>query len=249
MLRVEHLNFSYDLLHVLWDIDLYVEEGDFVSLIGANGSGKSTLLKTIAGLCSSPHGRVLFEGKDISGMGAAKIARLGLCLVPEGRLLFPSLTVSENLELGAFRRYGLGTVFKSVLGTDLKSVPKEIARDREYVFELFPILKDRQNQKAESLSGGEAQMLAVGRGLMSKPKLLILDEPSLGLAPVVTKVLFKSIIELHRKGITVLLSEQNAAAGLRMADRAYVLERGRVILQGTGRELLENEDVKRSYLG
>lgn len=241
MLRVEHLNFSYDLLHVLWDIDLYVEEGDFVSLIGANGSGKSTLLKTIAGLCSSPQGRVLFEGKDIGGMGAAKIARLGLCLVPEGRLLFPSLTVLENLELGAYRRYGWGT--------DFKSVPKEIARDREYVFELFPILRDRQNQKAESLSGGEAQMLAVGRGLMSRPKLLILDEPSLGLAPVVTKALFKSIIELHRKGITVLLSEQNAAAGLRMADRAYVLERGRVILQGTGRELLENEDVKRSYLG
>lgn len=236
VLRVEHLNFSYDLLQVLWDIDLHVEEGDFVSLIGANGSGKSTLLMAIAGLYSSPNGRVLFEGKDIGGMGAAKIARLGLCLVPEGRLLFPSLTVLENLELGAYRRYG-------------HHQGEEIKRDREYVFELFPILKDRQNQKAESLSGGEAQMLAVSRGLMSKPKLLILDEPSLGLAPVVTKILFKSIIELHRKGITVLLSEQNAAAGLRMADRAYVLERGRVILHGTGRELLENEDVKRSYLG
>ena len=236
MLRVERLNFSYDLLHVLLDIDLYVEEGDFVSLIGANGSGKSTLLKTIAGLCSSPHGKVLFEGKDIGGMGAARIARLGLCLVPEGRLLFPSLTVSENLELGAYRRYG-------------RHQNKEIASDREYVFELFPILRDRQSQKAESLSGGEAQMLAVGRGLMSRPKLLILDEPSLGLAPVVTKILFKSIIELHRKGITVLLSEQNAAAGLKMADRAYVLERGRVILHGTGKELLENEDVRRSYLG
>ncbi len=237
MLRVEHLNFSYGLLQVLWDIDLHVAEGDFVSLIGANGSGKSTLLKTIAGLCSSPQGKVLFDGKDISGLGAARIARLGLCLVPEGRLLFPSLTVLENLELGAYRRY------------NSKSIAKEIARDREYVFELFPILKDRQNQKAESLSGGEAQMLAVGRGLMSKPKLLILDEPSLGLAPVVTKILFKSIIALHCQGITVLLSEQNAAAGLRMADRAYVLERGRVILQGTGKELLENEDVKRSYLG
>jgi len=237
VLRVEHLNFSYGLLQVLWDIDLHVAEGDFVSLIGANGSGKSTLLKTIAGLCSSPQGKVLFDGKEISGLGAAQIARLGLCLVPEGRLLFPSLTVLENLELGAYRRY------------NTKSTAKEIVRDREYVFELFPILKDRQNQKAESLSGGEAQMLAVGRGLMSKPKLLILDEPSLGLAPVVTKILFKSIIELHCQGITVLLSEQNAAAGLRMADRAYVLERGRVILQGPGKELLENEDVKRSYLG
>ncbi len=237
MLRVEHLNFSYDLLQVLWDVNLHVAAGDFVSLIGANGSGKSTLLKTIAGLCSSPHGKVFFERQDMVCLGATQIARLGLCLVPEGRLLFPSLTVSENLELGAYRRY------------NSKSVSKEIAGDREYVFELFPILKDRQNQKAESLSGGEAQMLAVGRGLMSKPKLLILDEPSLGLAPVVTKILFKRILELHCKGITVLLSEQNAAAGLRMADRAYVLERGRVILQGTGKELLANEDVKRSYLG
>ncbi len=236
MLRVKSLNFSYDLLQVLWDIDLYIEAGEFVSLIGANGSGKSTLLKTITGLCRSPHGSVLFEGKDIGGMPAARIARLGLCLVPEGRLLFPSLTTLENLELGAYRRYGSHTA-------------EQIQRDREYIFELFPILKARQKQKAESLSGGEAQMLAVGRGLMSKPKLLILDEPSLGLAPVVTKSLFRSITELHRNGITILLSEQNAAAGLRMADRAYVLERGKVVLQGPGRELLENEDVKRTYLG
>lgn len=236
MLRVENLNFSYELLQVLWDITLDVQEGEFVSLIGANGAGKSTLLKTIAGLYNSSQGRVLFEGRDISRMPAAKIARLGLCLVPEGRLLYPSLTTLENLELGAYRRYG-------------SHEEKEIERDKEYVFELFPILKERQNQKAESLSGGEAQVLAVGRGLMSKPTLLLLDEPSLGLSPVWMKFLFKSIMELHQKGITILMSEQNAAAGLRMSDRAYVLERGRVVLQGTGRELLENEDVKRAYLG
>lgn len=236
MLRVENLNFSYELLQVLWGVDLYVQEGEFVSLVGANGAGKSTLLKGIAGLCKTYQGRVLFEERDISGMSAARIARLGLCLVPEGRLLYPSLTTLENLELGAYSRYG---VHKK----------EEIEGDKAYVFELFPILKERQNQKAESLSGGEAQVLAVGRGLMSKPRLLLLDEPSLGLSPLWTKFLFESIMELHKKGITVLMSEQNAAASLRMADRAYVMERGRVVLEGTARELLENEEVKRAYLG
>lgn len=236
MLRVENLNFSYGLLQVLWGIDLNVGEGEFVSLIGANGAGKSTLLKAIAGLNNVYQGRVFFQEKDISGISAPRIARLGLCLVPEGRLLFPSLTTIENLELGAYRRFP---------GHE----DEEIKRDKEYVFELFPILKERQTQKAASLSGGEAQVLAVGRGLMSRPTLLILDEPSLGLSPLWTKFLFKSIRELHQKGITILLSEQNATAALKMADKAYVLERGRVIIEGTGKELLDNDDVKHAYLG
>jgi len=236
LLRVENLNFSFELLQVLWDIHLGVRAGEFVSLIGANGAGKSTLLKCVAGLYNTYRGQTSFDGRDISRMPAAKIARLGLCLVPEGRLLFPSLTTLENLQLGAYRRYG---------GRE----HEEIQKDMEYVFEVFPILKDRQKQKAQSLSGGEAQVLAIGRGLMAKPKLLLLDEPSVGLAPLWTKFLFEKIMELQKRGITIILCEQNARAALRMADRAYVLEKGRVVLEGTGRELLINEDVKRAYLG
>ena len=235
MLRVENLNSYYGLLQVLWDVNISIQEGELVSLIGANGSGKTALLRSITGLLTSYRGTVLFQEKDISRMSAAKIARLGLCLVPEGRLLYPSLTVLETLELGAYSR------FKS----DGK---REIEQDMKSVFDLFPILWERRKQKAESLSGGEAQVLAIARGLMGKPRLLGLDEPSLGLAPLLVSEVFKSIVELHRKGITILLSEQNATASLGMADRAYVLERGRIVLEGSGKELLNNENVQRAYL-
>lgn len=235
MLRVQNLNCRYGLLQVLWDVNISVSEGEFVSIIGANGAGKSTMLKAISGLHTPWGGRVFFQDRDITGMSATHIAKMGLCLVPEGRLLYPSLTVQENLELGAYLRYK----------DDSK---KEIKKDVEYVFELFPILKERQKQTAQSLSGGEAQVLAISRGLMSKPKLLLIDEPSLGLSPLWTKMVFKSILELNQRGITILLSEQNAAASLSMANRAYVLERGRIVLEGTGKELLINEDVRRAYL-
>ncbi|MBI4332635.1 MAG: ABC transporter ATP-binding protein [Chloroflexi bacterium] len=235
MLRVENVSSFYGLLQVLWGVSINIQEGEFVSLIGANGSGKTTLLKAVSGLVTSYRGTVIFQDRDISRMRATEVARLGLCLVPEGRLLYPSLTVVENLELGAFSRHR----------TDGK---EDIRQDMEYVFKLFPILWERRKQKAESLSGGQAQVLAIARGLMSKPKLLILDEPSLGLAPLWVAEVFKSIQELHRRGITILLSEQNASASLGMADRAYVLERGRVVLEGTGKQLLNDENVKRAYL-
>jgi branched-chain amino acid transport system ATP-binding protein len=236
LLKVEDLSFSYDLLQVLWSIDLHVRAGEFVSLIGANGAGKSTLLKCVAGLYNAYQGRVFFDGKDLNRIAAPEITRMGLSLVPEGRLLFPSLSTLENLQLGAYRRYG---------GPDEEKIPEDLA----YVFELFPILKERRDQKAHSLSGGEAQVLAVGRGLMARPKLLLLDEPSVGLSPLWTTFLFQRIVELREKGITIVMSEQNAAAALRMADRAYVLERGRVVLKGKGADLLINEEVKRAYLG
>jgi branched-chain amino acid transport system ATP-binding protein len=235
MLRVQNLNCRYGLLQVLWDVNISVSEGEFVSIIGANSAGKSTMLKAISGLHAPWSGKVFFQDRDVTGMSATHIARMGLCLVPEGRLLYPSLTTLENLELGAYIRYRSGD-------------REEISKDLEYVFNLFPILRERQRQKAESLSGGEAQVLAIGRALMSKPKLLILDEPSLGLSPLWAGEVFKSIAELHRKGITVVLSEQNATVSLSMADRAYVLERGRLVLEGTGKELLSNELVKRAYL-
>ncbi len=235
MLKVENLNCCYGLLQVLWNVNIFIREGEFVSLIGANGGGKTTLLKSISGLLSSYRGNVVFLNKDISRTSPAKIARMGLCLVPEGRLLYPSLTVLETLELGAYYRYR----------TDGK---RAIEQDMKFVFELFPILWERRNQKADSLSGGQAQVLAIARGLMGKPRLLVLDEPSLGLAPLWVHEVFKSVRELHKQGITILLSEQNATASLTMADRAYVLERGRVVLQGSGKELLNNEEVKRAYL-
>ncbi len=235
MITVENLNFYYGQLQVLWDVNIFVREGEFVSLIGANGGGKTSLMKAISGLQTSYRGQVKFQGRDISRLPAARISRLGLCLVPEGRLLFPSLTVLENLELGSYGRQANGD-------------KKPAQEDMEYVFGLFPILWERRKQKAESLSGGQAQVLAIARGLMGRPKLLMLDEPSLGLAPLWVAEVFKRIKELRQKGLTILLAEQNATNSLMMADRAYVLERGRVVLQGTGKELLNNDEVKKAYL-
>jgi len=202
-------------------------------LIGANGAGKSTTLRTICGLIKPQEGQIEFDNKVINNISADKIVKKGVALIPEGRKIFPNLTVRENLNLGAFAR------------TDTK----EIEKDLEWVYELFPRVKERLWQKGGTLSGGEQQMLAISRGLMSRPKLLMMDEPSLGLAPLLVKEIFEIITKIHEDGITVLLVEQNAFAALQIADYAYVLETGKVVLQGTGEELLQDKGVKKAYLG
>lgn len=233
MLKIENLSVHYGGIHALQGISLEVPAGKIVTLIGANGAGKSTTLNTIVGLVKSSSGSVLFEGKEILGQPTKNLVEQGLVLVPEGRRIFPNLTVQENLTLGAYAR------------TDLESVEK----DRERVFILFPRLKERIKQKAGTLSGGEQQMLAVGRALMSKPKVLMMDEPSLGLAPIVMGMIFDIIKEINSTGVTVLLVEQNAKAALEAADLAYVLETGRITLSGTGKDLLADDRVRKAYLG
>jgi branched-chain amino acid transport system ATP-binding protein len=233
MLKIENLSVHYGGIHALQGIDLEVPEGKIVTLIGANGAGKSTTLNAIVGLVKSSSGRVLYDGADISGKGTKEIVSSGVVLVPEGRRVFPNLTVQENLTLGAFAR------------TDKAG----IEADRKRVFELFPRLREREKQKAGTQSGGEQQMLAVGRALMSRPKLLMMDEPSLGLAPLVAKMIFDIIREINSTGVTVLLVEQNAKAALEEADYAYVLETGRITLSGTGEELLADDRVRKAYLG
>lgn len=233
MLIIENLSVHYGGIHALQGISLEVPAGKIVTLIGANGAGKSTTLNTIIGLVKSSSGSVMFEGKNILGQPTKNLVEQGLVLVPEGRRIFPNLTVQENLTLGAYAR------------TDAES----IEQDRERVFSLFPRLKERIKQKAGTLSGGEQQMLAVGRALMSKPKVIMMDEPSLGLAPIIVGMIFDIIKEINSSGVTVLLVEQNAKAALEAADLAYVLETGRITLSGTGKELLADDRVRKAYLG
>lgn len=234
MLRVSDLNVFYGSIHAIKDISFHVDEGEIVTLIGANGAGKTTTMHAISGLLKPKSGTIDFLGSRISQMEAHKIIRLGLAQVPEGRRVFSHLTVQENLSMGAFTR---------------KDGASAIAQDLEMVFDRLPRLKERRKQQAGTLSGGEQQMLAVGRALMSRPKIIMMDEPSLGLAPIVVKGIFDIIKEINRQGVTVLLIEQNANMALRIADVAYVLETGKITLSGSGRELLNNEQVKKAYLG
>jgi branched-chain amino acid transport system ATP-binding protein len=233
MLKIENLSVHYGGIHALQGISLDVPAGKIVTLIGANGAGKSTTLNTIIGLVKSSAGSVSFEGKNILGQPTKNLVEQGLVLVPEGRRIFPNLTVQENLTLGSYAR------------TD----NEQVEQDRDRVFTLFPRLKERVKQKAGTLSGGEQQMLALGRALMSKPKILMMDEPSLGLAPIIVGMIFDIIKEINSSGVTVLLVEQNAKAALEAADLAYVLETGRITLSGSGKELLADDRVRKAYLG
>lgn len=233
LLKVTDLVVSYGGIEALKGISFEVEQGQIVTLIGANGAGKSTTLRTISGLVHPKEGRVYFEGRDITDDGTQKIVQNGIALVPEGRRVFANLTVLENLKIGAYLRND-----KEVIETDI-----------EYVYELFPRLKERSWQLAGTLSGGEQQMLAVARAMMTRPKLIMMDEPSLGLAPLVVKDIFKIIQTLKERGMTVLLIEQNANAALKACDYAYVLETGNVTTQGTGAELMASEAIQEAYLG
>ena len=231
ILEIKDLVVSYGGIEAVKGIDLSIEEGKIVTLIGANGAGKSTTLKTIAGLVKPKTASILFNGQEILGKTPDQIVSMGITMVPEGRRVFPNLTVKENLRIGAYLR-------KDNLSDDL-----------EYVYSLFPRLKEREWQLAGTLSGGEQQMLAVGRALMAKPKLIMMDEPSLGLAPLVVKGIFDIIRTINEAGITVLLIEQNANMALKTAHWGYVMETGRITMQGTGMELYENEQIKEAYLG
>ncbi len=233
ILKVENLNVHYGVIHALKDVSFLINPGEIVTLIGANGAGKSTTLRTISGLVKPSGGRIEFQKQDISYLPAHKIAALGLNQVPEGRRVFPQLSVEVNLEMGAF----------------LRKDKRKISQDMNKVYELFPRLLERKKQQAGSLSGGEQQMLAMGRGLMSNPKLLLLDEPSMGLAPLLVREIFNIIREINRLGTTILLVEQNAKMALEIAHRAYVLETGRVNLSGVAKELIKDERVKQAYLG
>lgn len=232
-LEIRDLHVSYGGIRALKGIDLTVEEGQIVTLIGANGAGKSTTLRAISGLQKPQSGSILYGGEELVGLPAKEIVRRGIIHVPEGRRVFPDMTVAENLKIGAF----------------LRKDKDGIASDMDYVYSLFPRLKERSWQPAGTLSGGEQQMLAVGRALMSRPKVLMMDEPSLGLAPLIVKDIFSIIRRVNADGITVLLIEQNANAALRIADYGYVLETGFIALTGTGEELLRNESVREAYLG
>jgi branched-chain amino acid transport system ATP-binding protein len=233
MLKVKGIDVSYKDVQVLWDVSFEVHPGELVVLLGANGAGKTTTLNAISGLLPLGRGTIEFDGKDISKVPGYKIAELGIVHVPEGRRLFPEMSVRENLEMG------------SLLG-EAKTKRKETIKK---VFEQFPILEERQNQEAGTLSGGQQQMLALGRGLMALPKLLILDEPSLGLSPVLVKQIFEIVKQINSRGVTVLLVEQNVNQTLNLCHRAYVLENGRIILQGSGKELLSDPHIKEAYLG
>ena len=232
ILKVDDINVYYGAIHAIKGVSFEVNEGEVVTLIGANGAGKSTILKTVAGLLSSHTGSVQFMGKDLGGIPAHKIVPMGLALVPEGRQIFQQMTVEENLQMGAFTR-------------PASEYDESIAD----VYQRFPRLKERQNQIAGTLSGGEQQMLAMGRALMSKPSLLMLDEPSMGLAPILVEQIFDIVRELNQHGTTILLVEQNANMALSVAHRGYVLETGKIVATGTGAELLEDEAVKKAYLG
>lgn len=232
-LEIKDLHVSYGGIRALKGVDLTVEEGQIVTLIGANGAGKSTTLRAISGLQKPQSGSILYGGEELIGLPAKEIVRRGIIHVPEGRRVFPDMTVAENLKIGAFLRTDKGG----------------IADDMDYVHSLFPRLKERSWQLAGTLSGGEQQMLAVGRALMSRPKVLMMDEPSLGLAPLIVKDIFSIIRRVNADGITVLLIEQNANAALRVADYGYVLETGTIALTSTGEELLRNESVREAYLG
>ena len=233
MLKIDNIDVYYGAIHALKGISLEVKEGEIVTLIGANGAGKSTTLRTISGLLKPKTGSITFLGQNIEGVRAHEIVKKGISQVPEGRRVFAEMTVMENLDLGAFVR-------KDKAG---------IQQDLKHVFELFPRLEERKNQSAGTLSGGEQQMLAMGRAIMSRPKLLLLDEPSMGLAPLLIKEIFNIIVDINKSGTTVLLVEQNANMALSIANRAYVLETGRITLSGSAKELAASEDVRKAYLG
>lgn len=235
MLTIRNLQSGYGKLKVLKNVSMHVAKGEIVTIIGANGAGKTTLLSTISGLLRATTGEIVFEGRNLCVLPPQKIPALGCVLVPEGRQIFASLSVEENLILG---------------GHPLKKAgKKELAHELERQYALFPILKERRDQYAGTLSGGEQQMLAMGRALMSKPTLIMMDEPSTGLAPLIVQDIFKVIVKMRAEGKTVLLVEQNAQTALQVADRGYVLETGKVVLQGNAHELLEDVEVKRAYLG
>lgn len=232
MLKIENLSVHYGMIQAVRDVSFEVNQGEIVSLIGANGAGKTTILRTISGLIQPSKGTIQFEGTPIQKRAPRKIVAQGISQVPEGRHVFSGLTVLENLEMGAYLRKD-----------------GSLKEDYEHIYEKFPILKERLTQDASTLSGGEQQMLAMGRALMSKPRLLLLDEPSMGLAPIFIKEIFNIIQEIKEQGTTVLLIEQNAKMALSIADRGYVLETGKVVLSGTGQELLDSDEVKKAYLG
>lgn len=233
MLKVDNIDVYYGAIHAIKGISIEVPKGEIVTLVGSNGAGKSTTLRTISGLMKPKNGTILFEDKNIVGVPAHKIVGMGLCQVPEGRHVFANMSVMENLELGAY----------------LRNDKDGIARDLEDVFKKFPRLLERKDQISGTLSGGEQQMLAMGRALMSRPRLLLLDEPSMGLAPLLVKEIFNTIKEINESGTTVLLVEQNANMALSIADKAYVLETGRIALAGTAQELASSEAVRKAYLG
>ena len=231
MLKVENLKVNFGGIEAVKGISFEVNEGEIVTLIGSNGAGKSTTLRAISGLVKPSDGRILFEGEDITKIGSSEIVSRGITLCPEGRRIFPDLTVIENIKIGAYLRND------------------DLTQDIEKCHRLFPILKEREKQIAGTLSGGEQQMLAVARSLMSRPKIMMLDEPSLGLAPLIVKDIFNILKEINEEGVTILLIEQNANMALRLADKAYVLETGTIAMQGTGKELLDNPKIKEAYLG
>lgn len=233
MLKVDNINVYYGAIHAIKGISLEVKQGEIVTLIGANGAGKSTILKTISGLLRPKTGEVIFENMKLNTVEAQEIVRAGVCQVPEGRRVFANMSVYENLELGAYLQKDKAVIKKSL----------------EHVFEKFPRLKERTNQMAGTLSGGEQQMLAIGRAMMSKPKVMLLDEPSMGLAPLLVKEIFSIIKEINEAGTTILLVEQNANMALSIANYAYVLETGKIVLEGNAKELAESEEIKKAYLG
>jgi len=233
VLRIDNLDFSYGDLQVLWGLSLQVNQGEIVTVLGANGAGKSTTLRNVSRLVRPSSGTITFDGHDLVKLESHQVVELGVIQVPEGRRIFPEMTVLENLRMGSF----------------VKATRPDRQRNIERAFSLFPRLAERQKQLGGTLSGGEQQMLAIGRGLMANPRLLLLDEPSLGLSPLFVKNIFEIIKEINRQGTTILLVEQNVFQSLRISHRAYVLETGRVVLSGTGEELLGNEHVKKAFLG
>ena len=233
MLRINDIHVYYGAIHAIKGISLEVQEGEIVTLIGANGAGKSTILNTISGLLRPKSGEIIFENINLDSMPAQDIVKTGICQVPEGRRIFANMSVLENLELGAF----------------LQKDKTKVKANMEHIFEKFPRLKERLNQHAGTLSGGEQQMLAIGRSMMSKPRLMLLDEPSMGLAPLLVKEIFSIIKEINEAGTTILLVEQNANMALSIANRAYVLETGKIVLAGPASKLAESEEVRRAYLG
>ncbi len=234
LLEVKDLRVSYGKIEAIKGISLHVEKGEIVTLVGANGAGKTTLLKTISGILKPSNGVINFEGKDVQTIAPHDRVLEGLCQAPEGRGIFPGMTVIENLEMGKFAR---------------KEWKKELDEDLERIYTLFPRLKERQNQAGGTLSGGEQQMLSIGRALMSRPRLLLLDEPSMGLAPMFIQQIFKIIREIQEQGVSILLVEQNAAQALACANRAYILETGNIVKEGSGKDLLKDDAVKKAYLG
>jgi len=233
LLELENIKTYYGNIRALKGISIEVDEGEIVCLIGANGAGKSTTLMTISGVLTPVDGDVLYQGQSIAGIRPDNIVKMGICQVPEGRMIFPILTVAENLDLGAY----------------LRTDPEGIKEDLDRVFSLFPVLRDRQKQHGGTLSGGEQQMLAIARALMGQPKLMLLDEPSLGLAPILVDTIFNTIRRISEQGTTILLVEQNAQVALQLSNRGYVLETGEITLADTSEELLNNEEVRKAYLG